>query len=124
MPRIDGVFLSPSEEVIVNRISQFKEACMLNSMEEKRMIFEQEKEIEKLQTDVKELKEIIRAMMKMIIFIGGKNEEEDFLNAANLGDLDFVRIPKPTSTAATPPATSTATPPASTTTIRVEPAPY
>ena len=116
MPRIDGVFLSPSEEVIVNRISQCKESCISNSMEEKRMIFEQEKEIEKLQTDVKELKEIIRAMMKMIIFIGGKNEEEDFLNAANLGeDLGFLRFPKSTST----PSSA-----ASTTTIRVEPAPY
>ena len=116
MPRIDGVFLSPSEEVIVNRISQCKASCISNSMEEKRMIFEQEKEIEKLQTDVKELKEIIRAMMKMIIFIGGKNEEEDFLNAANVTgeDLDFVRFPKSTSTSSA----------AASTKIVVEPAPY
>ena len=127
MPRIDGIFLSPSQEVIVNRITQCKAVCILNSTEEKRMIRQQEKEMTKLQAevadlkaDIEEFKENIRKMVEMITLIVDKNEEKLSYEANNLaGRLDFVKMSDPSS----PIANSVATSPIATTTTMPPPPP-
>ena len=129
MPRIDGIFLSPSQEVIVNRIAQCKAVCISNSMEEKIMIRQQEKEMTKLQADVRDLKsdieefkENMREMVKMFTLIGDKNEE-DLVNEATIGHLDFVRLSKPSSTATSVTTSTTTTAATASTTIIVTPQP-
>ena len=114
MPRIDGIFLSPSQEVIVNRITQCKAVCISNSTEEKRMIRQQEKEMTKLQAevadlkvDIEEFKENIRKMVEMITLIVDKNEDKLSYEANNLaGRLDCVKMSDPSSPIANSVATS------------------